>query len=59
MLWQVVFIDKKTVSLTYLIYTSYALYMTVRTIFRLLSLYKEQQALNNKNGEVDIENKTE
>ncbi len=59
-LWaQVVFIDKKTASLTYLIYTSYALYMTVRTFFRWLSLYKEQQALNNKNGEVDIENKTE
>ncbi len=45
-LWvQVVFIDGKMANLTYLIYMAYALYMTVRTFFRWLSLYKEQQAL--------------
>ena len=37
-----VFIDGKIANLTYLIYTSYALYMVVRTFLRWFALYKEQ-----------------
>ena len=45
-LWmQIVFINKNYAALTYLVYSIYCSYMIIRTFYRWLALYKEQQSL--------------
>lgn len=52
---QIIITNGNLATLTYLIYSIYCTYMVVRTFLRWLSLYKEQQALNNKKDKAEVE----